>query len=251
MTQPAKVQEPSMEEILASIRRIIADDEAKPAAAEKAAPPPSPQPSSPPPAAAAAKPEKPAPAPAARAPVAPPPAPAPAKAAAPIAPPPAPAVSNSQDDIDALLNGLDEATTPEEIRPAAPEPEPEADVLDLTDEMALPDPAPQAAFRKVEPPDDLEFTETAAKAPLRDMAFDLPPPSPMDSPPILSRSTVSAVESAFNSLAHTVLSNNARTLEDLVKEMLRPMLKSWLDDNLPRLVERIVKAEIERVSRGR
>jgi uncharacterized protein len=259
MTQPAKVQEPSMEEILASIRRIIADDEAKPAAAEKAAPPPpTPQPSSPPPAspspaAAAAKPEKPAPAPAARAPVAPPPvAPAPAKAAAPIAPPaPAPVVSNSQDDIDALLNGLDEATTPEEIRSAAPEPEPEADVLDLTDEMALPDPAPQAAFRKVEPPDDLEFTETAAKAPVRDMAFDLPPPSPMDSPPILSRSTVSAVESAFNSLAHTVLSNNARTLEDLVKEMLRPMLKSWLDDNLPRLVERIVKAEIERVSRGR
>jgi cell pole-organizing protein PopZ len=256
MTQPAKVQEPSMEEILASIRRIIADDEAKPAAAERAAPAPSPQPSSPPPAAAAAKPEKPAPAPAARAPVAPPPAaPAPAKAAAPIAPPPppapAPAVSNSQDDIDALLNGLDEATTPEEIRPAAPEPEPEADVLDLTDEMALPDPAPQAAFKKVEPPDDLEFTETAAKAPLRDMAFDLPPPSPMDSRPILSRSTVSAVESAFNSLAHTVLSNNARTLEDLVKEMLRPMLKSWLDDNLPGLVERIVKAEIERVSRGR
>ena len=39
MTQPAKVQEPSMEEILASIRRIIADDEAKPAAAEKPAEP--------------------------------------------------------------------------------------------------------------------------------------------------------------------------------------------------------------------
>ena len=68
---------------------------------------------------------------------------------------------------------------------------------------------------------------------------------------ILSRSTVSAVESAFNTLANTVLSNNARTLEDLVREMLRPMLKSWLDDNLPGLVERIVKAEIERVSRGR
>ncbi len=55
----------------------------------------------------------------------------------------------------------------------------------------------------------------------------------------------------FNALQNTVLSNNARTLEDLVKEMLRPMLKSWLDDNLPNLVERIVKAEIERVSRGR
>jgi cell pole-organizing protein PopZ len=252
MTQPAKVQEPSMEEILASIRRIIADDEAKPSAAEKAPPP------SPPPAAAAA-PAKPAPAPAARAPVDNPPPPAPPAAAptppkaaapaAPLPPMPAPSATNSQDDIDALLNGLDEATTAEEIRPAAPEPEP--DVLELTDEMALPEPPPQPAFRKVEPPDDLEFTEAAAKAPPREPAFELPPASPMDSRPILSHSTVSAVESAFNSLAHTVLSNNARTLEDLVKEMLRPMLKSWLDDNLPGLVERIVKAEIERVSRGR
>jgi uncharacterized protein len=48
-----------------------------------------------------------------------------------------------------------------------------------------------------------------------------------------------------------VLSQNARTLEDLVREMLRPMLKSWLDDNLPGMVERMVRAEIERVSRGR
>jgi cell pole-organizing protein PopZ len=48
-----------------------------------------------------------------------------------------------------------------------------------------------------------------------------------------------------------VLGNGARTLEDLVKEMLRPMLKAWIDDNLPGMVERIVRAEIERVSRGR
>ena len=230
-----------MEEILASIRRIIADDEAKPAAAEKAPPPSAP----PAPVAAPVKPEKPAPAPVARAPMEAPAAPAPTKAA-PAPAMPAPAAANSQDDIDALLNGLDEATTAQEIRPA----EPESDVLELTDEMALPDPPSQAAFKTVEPPDDLEFTEAAAKAPLRPPVFDSPP-SPMDSRPILSRSTVSAVESAFNSLAHTVLSNNARTLEDLVKEMLRPMLKSWLDDNLPGLVERIVKAEIERVSRGR
>ena len=67
----------------------------------------------------------------------------------------------------------------------------------------------------------------------------------------MSQSTVAAVDSAFNALAQTVLSNNARTLEDLVKEMLRPMLKAWLDDNLPKLVEKIVRAEIERVSRGR
>jgi hypothetical protein len=255
MTQPAKVQEPSMEEILASIRRIIADDEAKPPVAEKPAG-----------AAAPAKPEKP-PAAAAKAPAMkdiPPsaiPAAQPAAAKAPPPPPPAkpapaaaaPAVSNSQDDIDALLNGLDEATTPEEIRPALPE----ADVFELTDDMVAPAPVPappQASFQRVEPQDDLEFTESAATRGLqRQPAFE---PAPLESyspPPqqILSHSTVSAVESAFNTLAHTVLSNNARTLEDLVKEMLRPMLKSWLDDNLPGLVERIVKAEIERVSRGR
>jgi hypothetical protein len=69
--------------------------------------------------------------------------------------------------------------------------------------------------------------------------------------PLLSRSTSAAVDTAFASLSHTVLSQNARTIDDLVKDMLRPMLKSWLDDNLPSLVERLVRAEIERVSRGR
>jgi uncharacterized protein len=253
MTQPAKVQEPSMEEILASIRRIIADDEAKPGDA-KSAEAKSAEAKSAEAKPAAAAPAKPAAAAAAKAPVMndiPPSAIAKAPAAkAPPAPPPAPAaaVSNSQDDIDAMLAGLDEATSEAEIRPAAPEPEPEAEVFELTDAMALPDPS-QPSFHKIDPADDLEFTENARAR--TQAAFEPLPESP--APPqqqILSHSTVSAVESAFNTLAHTVLSNNARTLEDLVKEMLRPMLKSWLDDNLPGLVERIVKAEIERVSRG-
>jgi len=255
MTQPAKVTEPSMEEILASIRRIIADDEAKPPPAEAAKPAPTP----------AAKPmadippSKIAPAkPAAEKPAAPP-APKPAPP-----PPPAPAADagpNSQDDIDALLAGLDEATPAPEMRAPEPEPEPEPetepDVLELTDEMAMdpvPTPAPPPpSFRKVEPRDDLEFAEAPPPRPTpppsyAPVDYDAPPLPPQQ--PILAQSTVSAVESAFNSLAHTVLSSNARTLEDLVKEMLRPMLKSWLDDNLPGMVERIVKAEIERVSRG-
>ena len=236
MTQPAKVQEPSMEEILASIRRIIADDEAKPAAAKPeaaAAPPPKPVMKDIPPSA-----------------IAPPPKPASAPKPAPAPPPPAPApaavVSNSQDDIDAMLASLDAATPEAEIRPA---PQPEPDVFELTDEMALPDPPsppPAASFSKIEPADDIEFSESRNRHQGHEPSYDSPPQQP-----ILSRTTVSAVESAFNSLANTVLSNNARTLEDLVKEMLRPMLKSWLDDNLPGLVERIVKAEIERVSRGR
>ena len=252
MTQPAKVTEPSMEEILASIRRIIADDEAKPPPAETAKPekaaapaaPPKPQAMNdiPPSKVAPPKPvaEKPVPPPAAK----------------PVPPPPAPAAdaSNSQDDIDALLAGLDAATPAPEVRAPEPEPEPEPDVLELTDDMALDPtpPPPPPSFRKVEPRDDLEFAEAPPRptpppsyAPVD---FDAPPLPPQQ--PMLAQATVSAVESAFNSLAHTVLSSNARTLEDLVKEMLRPMLKSWLDDNLPGLVERIVKAEIERVSRG-
>jgi cell pole-organizing protein PopZ len=68
---------------------------------------------------------------------------------------------------------------------------------------------------------------------------------------LISAATSAAVDSAFNTLAQTVLVQNGRTLEDLVREMLRPMLKAWLDDNLPSLVERLVRAEIERVSRGR
>jgi cell pole-organizing protein PopZ len=240
-----------MEEILASIRRIIADDEAKPPPAEATKPAPAPAASAPKPQMADAPASKVAPAkPAAEKP-APPPAAKPAPAPAPAAD----AGPNSQDDIDALLAGLDEATPAPEVRTPEPEPEPEPDVLELTDEMAMdpePTPAPPPpSFRKVEPRDDLEFAESPPPRPTPSYApvnFDAPPLPPQQ--PILAQSTVSAVESAFNSLAHTVLSSNARTLEDLVKEMLRPMLKSWLDDNLPGLVERIVKAEIERVSRG-
>ena len=236
MTQPAKVQEPSMEEILASIRRIIADDEAKPA--EKTASPATPAGS----ASSGAAP--PAAKPAVMTDI-PPSTIAAAQAKPAKAPDPPPAAGNSQDDIDAMLAGLDAATSEAEVRP----PLPDGEVFELTDEMALPDPAPPApTFSKVEPEDDIEFTE--AKASRRQPAYEPPFESAAPARPILSHSTVSAVESAFNSLANTVLSNNARTLEDLVKEMLRPMLKSWLDDNLPGLVERIVKAEIERVSRG-
>jgi cell pole-organizing protein PopZ len=180
--------------------------------------------------------------PTAKAPAPPPPAP----------PPPAAPANNNQDDIDALLAGLDETTSPEEIRPAQPEPE----VLELTDDMAVAPPisassAAPASFRKVEPQDDIEFIDPASRAASKAPAYDTQGFDAAARQAILSQNTVNSVESAFNALANTVLSNNARTLEDLVKEMLRPMLKAWLDDNLPALVERIVKAEIERVSRGR
>ncbi|MEA2977781.1 MAG: uncharacterized protein QOF19_3301 [Alphaproteobacteria bacterium] len=78
---------------------------------------------------------------------------------------------------------------------------------------------------------------------------------------LLSGTTSAAVDSAFGMLSHKPpaqmpiaqmpIAQGARSIEDLVQDMLRPMLKDWLEDNLPSLVERLVRAEIERVSRGR
>src|SRR6185312_5101433 len=201
MSQAVKAQEPSMEEILASIRRIIADDDA-------------------------AKPAEPA-----------------AKSAPPLAAVPPASAAAEQDKADTMLA-------------KAPEPAPGADVLDLTESMTAPPAEPAPSFRTIEAGPDVVFTDRAPEPPEA-------PAARMEEPrrqyvqaeepdrALVSRATAAAVDSAFNSLAQTVLGNNARTLEDLVKEMLRPMLKSWLDDNLPNLVERIVRDEIERVSRGR
>jgi cell pole-organizing protein PopZ len=217
MTQAAKAQEPSMEEILASIRRIIADDDAA------KAPPPPPEP---PPVAAA--PVRPVPAP--------PPPPPP--------PPPAPAASEAV--LDEMLAELN--ATP---APADAVEEMASDVLDLTEAMASPAPS---GFRTIDGQSDIVFEDGPAE--------ELDEPAATHNGPalqfqergyrsLMSSATSAAVDSAFNTLAHTVLVQNARTLEDLVKEMLQPLLKSWLDDNLPGLVERLVRAEIERVSRGR
>ena len=66
---------------------------------------------------------------------------------------------------------------------------------------------------------------------------------------LLSRDATAAIGSAFNTLTETVKQHQP-SLEDVVRETLRPMLKAWLDENLPRVVERMVQAEIERVTRG-
>jgi uncharacterized protein len=213
MTQPAKANEPTMEEILASIRRIIADDDATKSV--------QPVPEAPKPAVQAA--------PAVR-PVMPPPR-MPA-----AAPPPPPRVTPPPvSPVEAPPPALDES---EEVE------EESADILELTESMAAPMPAPPPpAFRTIEGESDVGFDEPPERAPPR-AAAEFPPR-------LMSQATTAAVDSAFNSLAQTVLVQNAKTLEDLVREMLRPMLKAWLDENLPAMVERLVRAEIERVSRGR
>jgi cell pole-organizing protein PopZ len=216
MTQPAKSQEPSMEEILASIRRIIADDDAA------KTPPPAPEP------------VRPAPRP-----VAPP------RAFAP--PPPPEPVEAPEPELHAEFDAGPSGD--EDVEDNASE------ILDLTDSMEAPSfsqpaPAPTPQFCKIEAFSDVSFDEAEQK-PVMQRAEAPVAHVTRDEQGLLSNATSAAVDSAFNTLAQTVLVKNARTLEDLVREMLRPMLKSWLDDNLPGMVERLVRAEIERVARGR
>ncbi|WP_131193780.1 PopZ family protein [Lichenihabitans psoromatis] len=67
---------------------------------------------------------------------------------------------------------------------------------------------------------------------------------------LVSPEAGATVGSAFQTLATSVVLQNSDTIEKLTREMLRPLLKSWLDDHLPALVERLVRQEIERLARG-
>jgi Uncharacterized protein conserved in bacteria len=177
-------QEPTMEEILASIRRIISEDEAPAETAPPAAPEPAPEP-------VLAE--------------APPPAPEPV-----IAPAPEPA--------------FQPASLPEEDEP-----------LELT--------------QKVETVGDLDV-----------LAPTEPPPAPVAPAaaaaaaiaPLVSERAASAAASAFGQLSAAIaMPREDRTLEDVVRELLKPLLQQWLDDNLPRIVQEAVEAEVARIARGR
>ncbi len=214
-----------MEEILASIRRIIADDDAS-KSAQRAAEAPKPASLSPQPAA--------------------PPEPEPRIVSA-MSSPAEVAVEEPAADLDAVAADATVADVEEDQS---------SDILDLTESMAAPTPptpipapsvsAPAPQFRTIMGSSDVSFDEPSER-PARSIGGR----GAVEREQLLSSVTSAAVDSAFNTLAQTVLVQNARTLEDLVREMLRPLLKSWLDDNLPGLVERLVRAEIERVSRGR
>jgi len=173
-----------MEEILASIRSIIADDREPPtqsAPAQKASPSAGPQIVYTNNAVAPARPVAPAP------------------EAAPAAPPPPAAVA------------------------AAPP------------KVVWEKPVPSAEPAQVEPsvPAALESS-----------------PAPAEEEPFASPETEAAVAASFHALSATVAMQSSAMVEGLTREMLRPMLKSWLDDNLPSIVERLVRAEIQRVARG-
>ena len=238
-----------MEEILASIRRIIADDDASKSA---------PRPAEPPQAAA----------------------PAVRPASPPRAMPPEPSLDEAEaSDLEPMAEVEDQASdildlTEQMAGPMPPQPAPapksalQFRTIDGSFDVSYEDekPAPQMPMSasqlsapQMSAPQMSASQMSAPQMPAHQMP-EAPAPVPDEddayrgdarSNQLLSSVTSAAVDSAFNTLAQTVLVQNARTLEDLVREMLRPMLKAWLDDNLPGMVERLVRAEIERVSRGR
>lgn len=67
---------------------------------------------------------------------------------------------------------------------------------------------------------------------------------------IVSPDVGARVAQSFGALAQALDAGPRRSFDEIAEEMLRPMLQEWLDDNLPTLVERLVREEIERVARG-
>lgn len=72
------------------------------------------------------------------------------------------------------------------------------------------------------------------------------PPTNLES--LISQQAATSVSESFSNLSGLLVSSQAKTMEDLLKEMLRPMLQSWLNENLPSVVEKMVAAEIRRLS---
>lgn len=165
--------EPTMEEILASIRRIISEDDA-PEAEAKAAPAPEPEPE----------------------------------------PEPEPYI----------------------------EPEPEEDVLELTETYEAPNSVSIGDIEAYEP-----IKPEPAPAPA---ARPAPRPEPVGAG-LVSERTAATAASAFGSLTSSLLvPHSDRTLEDVTKDLLRPLLQAWLDQHLPSIVEEQVRIEVERIARS-
>jgi cell pole-organizing protein PopZ len=205
-------QEPTMEEILASIRRIISEDDA-PAETAAAAP------------AAVAAPE---------------PAPEPE-------PEPAPVVEVSP----AMMD-----VTPSAQEPASVE----DDVLELTDTYEAPAAAESIGDLDVEPAPEPFPVESIAET-----VFAAEPEHPMDTTAhapggydrLVGDSAAASAASAFAGLAASLKREDPMepsiasgpTVDELARALLRPMLKEWLDANLPGIVEAAVRKEVERIAR--
>ena len=119
------------------------------------------------------------------------------------------------------------------------------DALELTERVEDDEPVDLA--------DDLMIMDREPEPePEPEPEFDAEPePEPVDEESLVDAAPASAAAGMFAALSENlrVSSQQGQTLESIVREMMRPMLKQWLDENLPSIVEEKVQAEIERIAR--
>lgn len=147
---------------------------------------------------------------------------------------------------------------------AADAPAPEDDVLVLDQSMLIEPDEPVAASEPVKAPavvdifDEPVAVPEVAKAP--PVKMEAPTPTPQSAvadtsgPDLVAPEAAAAAAFSVGSLVRTLAAGRAThvysggpTLEDIVRSELRPLMKEWLDANLPPMVERLVRAEIEKV----
>ena len=200
MSEEAKSkQEPSMEEILASIRRIISEDDIDDAKSNDTAV------------------EE--------------------------------GVEEENDDVLELTDVVEDEEPVQETEPAEEEaPQSQDDIDSLFDEADLSDTDDEIEL--VEEEEEKSPTEVAAEVTPLPIAAVAPEGSILDQAPATAATgSLSGLVAMVDAAHGTPIGNGNRTIEDLVKEVMRPMIKEWLDDNLPALVERVVRREVERLSR--
>ena len=143
-----------------------------------------------------------------------------------------------------------------------PEPEPQAGTAVEPDEG---DDEVLELTERVESVGDIDaYSPTSAPAfeEPESAAYEEPEPEPAPMPAqaaapdigegLVGPEAASLAATAFTRLSANIgLGNGDATLEQIVRELLRPLLKQWLDDNLPGIVQTAVEAEVERIARGR
>ncbi|MCW6507163.1 PopZ family protein [Lichenifustis flavocetrariae] len=124
--------------------------------------------------------------------------------------------------------------------------------------------APETLYEAAEPAHEIEppvDTDAAESHDVGDQGVDHRPTFALsasdhdddyqdDVEPLISPVAGASITSSFQTLAESVMLQDPGLVERIMRETLRPMLKTWLDDHLPSIVERLVRAEIERVARG-
>ena len=131
----------------------------------------------------------------------------------------------------------------------------EADVLALDESMLVPDPASEPSNEPEPEPMPNAMSDPAPVRTPEPPAAVAPPTTPLlAADRLIAPEAEAATASSVSSLLRTLESGRAMpvyrggpSLEDMVREELRALLKQWLDTNLPPLVERLVRAEIERL----